>query len=197
MTKEEFNKFWILNYPDTVPISHFFKHDYSDNWFRIHSLPESKRYAEDETEWKILLSRQNEIITDLFGRNTPILLVTGDYNWGDNRAVHITDEEEVYRAYKFTRLENIDLHKIDGEQYDEADVYRPAFAETVWKPNTHDNVLREIANDSTRAFFVSFEINVIIAPYDGGVDFVLKDSQTKEFYKNKYRQWLSEREDGL
>jgi hypothetical protein len=66
MTKEDFQNLWTLNYPDTIPISYRFKHDYSDRWFRIHSLPESKRYAENESEWEILLSRQNEIITDLF-----------------------------------------------------------------------------------------------------------------------------------
>jgi hypothetical protein len=196
MTKEDFQKLWTLNYPDTVPISYLFKHDYADRWFRIHSLPESKRYAEDENEWQIILSRQNEIITDLFGLETPILIVTGEYNWGDNRQIHITDEEEIFKQFSFVRLDNIELHKIDAEQYDEPDIYKPAFAQTTWKPNYHDKLLREIANDDTRAFFISFGKKVIVAPYDGGVDFVLKDSLTKENYKNKYRQWLSEREDG-
>ena|SRR5690554_17935 len=197
MRKEEFQTLWTLNYPNTVPISYLFKHDYSERWFRIHSLPEAKRYADDENEWKNILSRQNEIITDLFGLGTPILIVTGEYNWGDNRPVHITDEEEIFRPFTFVRLDNIELNKIDPEQYDEPDIYRPAFAQTIWKPNYHDKLLREIANDNTRAFFVSFDKNVIVAPYDGGVDFVLKDVSTKESYKNKYRQWLSEREDGL
>ena len=197
MTKQEFQILWTINYPETVPISHLFKSTYSDRWFRIHSLPESKRYAENETEWNLLLLRQNEIITDLFGLDTPILLLTGEYNWGDTRAKYLTDEEEIYKSFKFTRLDNIELFKIDSDQYDEVDIYRPAFAETVWRTNYHDNILREIATDNIQAFFISFDKNVIIAPYDGGIDFVLKDSLTKEHYKNKYKQWLSEREDGL
>jgi len=197
MTKQDFQRLWILNYPDTVPISHFFKHNYPSRWFRIHSLPESKRYADNENEWQVLLSRQNEIITDLFGLNAPVLLVTGEYNWGDQRTTHLTDEEEVFKTYNFTLLDKIDLFKLDNEQYDEVDIYRPAFAETVWKPNQHDNLLKEIANDNTRAFFVSFDRKVIVAPYDGGVDFILKDSETRDLYKNKYKQYLSGREDGL
>lgn len=197
MTQEEFYKLWTLNYSNTVPISYLFKYDYSDRWFRIHSLPESKRYADDDADWEILLSRQNEIITDLFGVDTPILLVTGEYNGRDQRTSYITDEEEIFKSFAFTRLDNIELSKIDSEKYDELDIYRPAFTTTVWKPNYHDNILREIATDKIRAFFVSFDKNVIVAPYDGGVDFVLKDSFTKEHYKNKYGQWLSEREDGL
>jgi hypothetical protein len=196
MTKEEFQTIWTLNYPDTVPISHLFKHDYSDRWFRIHSLPESKRYADNEKEWKLLLSRQNEIITDLFGLETPILIVTGDYNYGDNRQIHVT-EEEIFKPFSFVRLDNIELNKIEAEQYDEPNFYRPAFAEAIWKPNFHDKLLREIAIDIISAFFVSFEKNIIVAPYDGGIDFVLKDVLIKENYMNKFSQWLSEREDGL
>jgi hypothetical protein len=89
------------------------------------------------------------------------------------------------------------LSQIDPEQYSEADTYRLAFTKTVWGPNEHDDILKEIAVDSIRAFFVSFDKNIIVAPYDGGIDFVLKDSLTKENYKNKYKQWLSYREDGL
>lgn len=197
MTKEDFQLLWALNYPNTVPISHLFKHEYSERWFRIHSLPESKRYAENEEDWKILISRHNEIITDLFGLDTSILIVTGEYNWGDNRALHVTDEEVIFEPFSFVRLDNIDLYKIDSEQYNKPDIYRPAFAQTIWKPNYHEKLLREIADDNTRAFFLSFDKNVIVIPYDGGVDFVLKDSLTKEHYKNKYSQWLSKREDGL
>ncbi|MDJ1503014.1 DUF3885 domain-containing protein [Xanthocytophaga agilis] len=67
MTKEQFTIFWSSTFPDTLPISHYFKYDYSDRWFRIHSLPESKRYADNEEEWNILLHRQNTIISDLLG----------------------------------------------------------------------------------------------------------------------------------
>ncbi len=197
MTKEEFNTYWTKTFPKTNPISHLFKHDYSERWFRIHSLPESKRYAANDADWEILLSRQNEIITDLFGVDNTLLLVTGDYDLEDQKTIHVTDDEEILKPFSFVRLDNIELNKIDAERYDEPNIYRPAFAQTIWKPNYHDKLLREIANDNVRAFFVSFEKNVIVAPYDGGIDFVLKDSLTREKYQNKYKQWLSEREDGL
>lgn len=197
MTKEEFNTYWTKTFPKTNPISHLFKHDYSERWFRIHSLPDSKRYAANDADWEILLSRQNEIITDLFGVDNTVLLVTGDYDLEDQKTIHVTDDEEIFKPFSFVRLDNIELNKFDAERYDAPDIYRPAFAKTIWKPNYHDKLLREIANDNTRAFFVSFEKNVIVAPYDGGVDFVLKDSLTREKYKIKYKQWLSEREDGL
>jgi hypothetical protein len=197
MNKEEFQKYWTLKYPDTIPISYLFRDDYSDRWFRIHSLPESKRYAENEEEWEILLTRQNEIITDLLGHNTALLIVTGEYNSGNHTTIHITDDEDVFKAYSFIRLDDINLSKLNPEEYDEIDIYRPAFAETVWVPKKHDPLLREIAKDAVRAFFVSFDKNIIIAPYDGGVDFILKNTETRDKYKIKYRDWLSDRDDGL
>ncbi len=195
MTKEDFNKFWTSKYSDTKPISHLFKHDYSDRWFRIHSLPQSKRYADCNNDWVVLLTRQNEIITELFGDNSNILLLTGEYNWGA-RTTFITEEEVVFKPYHFVRLDNIDLFELNSDDYDKGEVYRPAFAETIWHSNQHDTLLKEIADDKIRAFFVSLDKQIIVAPYDGGMDIVLKDSQTRDFYKEKYKGWLSEREDG-
>ena len=194
MTKEEFHKLWTLTYPDAVPISYLFKHKYSDSWFRIHSLPESKRYADSDSEWKILLTRQNEIITDLFGFDEPVFLITSVYDSNYEKPSSLIDAE---KDYSFTHFDNIDLYELDSEVWGEGTIYQAAFAETIWNPHQHDKLLREIANDESRAFFVSFDKNVIVAPYDGGVDFVLKDSLRRDFYKNKYRQWLSWREDGL
>ncbi len=197
MTSEEFHKYWTLSYQDTVQISHLFKQNFPDRWFRIHSLPKSKRYANNDKDWEIILSRQNEIITDLFGLNTNILLVAGEYICGNDRQIHTTNEAEVFKEYSFTQLDDIDLFELNPEDYDNGEIYRPAFAETIWKPKLHDNLLRQIANDNMRAFFLNFDNKILIAPYDGGIDIILKDSLIRDYYKNKYKQWLSEREDGM
>ena len=196
MTAEQFNTFWALNFAETIPIQHYFKQEYTDRWFRIHSLPESKRYADNEQEWNILLDRQNRIITDLFGDNTKLLLVTGDYNYNPPHDSHITKVENAFKKYSFTGLDEIDLHKLSPNEYDESQTYRPAFSEIIWNTKGHDPLLIEIANGVVRAFFVSFDGKIIIAPYDGGIDFILKDTKTRDIYKQKYRKWLSERDDG-
>ena len=195
MTKKEFNKYWSTNFSDAIPISYLFKNVYADRWFRIHSLPESKRYAENANEWTLLLNRQNEIINDLFDKNSTIILVTGQYNLGEHQSF-ITDEEEVFKPYYFEYLDNINLDNLTTDSYKDEGFYSPAFAETVWISNKHNDILREIANDNIKAFFVSFDKGLIVAPYDGGVDFILKDKLTRDFYKDKYHEWLSSREDG-
>ena len=196
MTKEDFEINWNSTFPNTLPISHTFKIKYVNRWFRIHSLPKSKRYAENEKEWIILLKRQNQIITDLFVENTEILIVTGEYNWGE-REDFVNDEEEIFKPYNFIRLDKIDLFELNSDEYDENEIFKPAFAEIKWESNKYDNLLRGIADEKVIAFFVSFDKKVIVAPYDGGIDFIIKDNKLKEFYKEKYKDWLSEREDGL
>src|SRR3954470_19119956 len=92
MTKEQFKSFWTARYSDTIPISHSFRHDHSDRWFRIHSLPESKRYADNGEEWKVLLDRQNTIMNEVLGEKSKVLIVTGDYYFEGHKEQYRIDD---------------------------------------------------------------------------------------------------------
>ena len=198
MTEEQFNQFWATHYPNSLPISHTFKHEYPDRWLRIHSLPESKRYAETTIEWEILLHRQNSLISDIFGEGLQVCLVTGLYSPKTLPAPNIrSDEVDSLKSYKFKLLEQIDLDKFSGEYFEEDLFYTPKFVEVIWESNRYDDLLKAVANYELIAFFVSFEQNAIIAPYDGGVDIIFKDVETKRHYQLKYHEWLSDRTDGL
>jgi hypothetical protein len=197
MTKEQFKLFWSIKYPQTIPIPHLFKHDYPERWFRIHSLPESKRYPDNDKEWEILYTRQNTIITDLLGDNSKILIVSGDHYHEGYTELHKIEDVESIKQFLFIPLDHIDLYKISREHYEPGQVYRPIFCNEVWKRNKFNGILKDIAEDQLRAFFISIDHDTIVAPYDGGIDFVLKDSATRDSYKNKYQDWLSHRDDGL
>lgn len=197
MTADEFNIFWTSNFSDTVPIQHQLRHAYPDRWFRIHSLPDSKRYADNQNDWDILLNRHNSLTTDLFGDNANVLLVTGDYSNVSFNEVHTVADEVIFESYSFTTLDNIDLHKLHPNEHDNGEIYRPAFAKTVWHSNKHNALLQGIAKDEVRAFFIAIDSKIIVAPYDGGMDIILKDTTARDIYKHKYRNWLSYRQDGL
>jgi hypothetical protein len=197
MTAEQFNTFWKANYPDTIPIPYYFKQDYADRWFRIHSLPASKRYADTEEEWKILLDRHNKIITDLLGDNSPVLLVTGDNSSEGVTELHPLENVNSIAGINFISLEPLDLNKLRPGEYDKGEFYKPVFSEQTWQPKLFDNLLKDIADDQLKAFFISINNNCIVAPYDGGIDLILKDEKTKNIYKEKYKEWLPAREDGL
>ena len=158
MTKKDFKQFWAANYPNAQPIPYEFKREMTHRWFRIHSLPLSKRYAETSDEYDIILERQNELITNLFGENQPFLLV--NVTWNKEKVVNTPSEK-------------------------------------TWKSQDFDAILKEMADDEVRYFFVGQIQNCLIAPYDGGVDIILKDTETRDFYKEKYKDWLSGTENGL
>ncbi len=196
MTKEEFQQFWAENYPETLPINYLFKRNLKSRWLRIHSLPESKRYAENVEDWSILLERQNTVFNDLIVENSKICLVTGVYGF-DVKAVlpDFLTEIACLDNLNFVPLESINLHELSNDWADEGTFYTPYFAEDIYISHKFDSLLKRIADDELRVFFVGQDC--LIAPYDGGVDIIFKDSTTKDFYKSRYKTWLSTREDGL
>jgi len=158
----EFTKLWLQNFPESPPVSYWFKWAYPDIWFRIHSLPKSKRYPKNEKDWKILLKRQNEIITDMFGLNSNVYLVSSDADWEFNSLSVLYNANG--EMYQFNHIEQIDLYKLDANYYKNEYklnnfTYKPIFAKIIWNPYLHDNLLKEIAIDNTRAVFVSFTIS--------------------------------------
>lgn len=197
MTANDFKNFWGSRYPETVPISHYFKHVYSDRWFRVHSLPQSKRYANNEQEWSIILQMQNQIITDLIGENSYFLLVTGEHWMKGYTELHPIAEVASIKQIPFILLDKIDLNKFIPDEYEIGMFYRPMFSEQIWVPQKFDNLLRDISDDNLRAFFISIENELIIVPYDGGIDFIVKNKAMKEVYTRKYASLLSVRQDGL
>jgi hypothetical protein len=178
MTKEEFEKFWAENYPETQPINYLFKHNLKSRWLRIHSLPESKRYAQTKEESDALLHRQNSIIDDLIDQNAEINVVVN----------FIEIDSFLFRMFNFTNI-GVFVDK------DRETVFQSFIFETTWETNGLNPMLIEIADDNLRAFIIGE--NCLIAPYDGGMDLIFKDKPTKSFYQRKYKNWLSAREDGM
>ncbi|CAN5411063.1 hypothetical protein BH09BAC1_BH09BAC1_17540 [soil metagenome] len=157
-----------------------------------------QRYPANEEDWEILLHRQNTILTDLIGSVSPVLLVTGEFKMGDFPDMPPTLMAESLKPFSFTMAEApIDLHSFSPGQYDKGHTYTPMFTEQIWQGHKFDEVLKDIAKWKLAAFFVSIQNKCIVSPYDGGVDIILKDSETRDFYKAKYAEWLSSREDGF
>jgi hypothetical protein len=193
MNDIEFNKYWDINYPESNPIGHELKSVYPNRWLRIHSLPESKRYAESENEYQIILNRQNKLISELIGENTGIIIVSGQYE------TELTNEisTELSDFGKFTKCRTIELHKIYPEEYEDDFFYDVYLRPDIWTRNSQNDLLKSIADDEFRAMLVCPKRNCIVAPYDGGMDIIVESQEKRNELKDKYKDWLSEREDGM
>ena len=193
MNSIEFNKYWDLNYPESNQIGHELKSVYPKRWLRIHSLPESKRYAESEDEYQIVLNRQNKLISELIGENTEIIIVSGQYE------TELTDKisTELSEYGEFKKSRTIELHKTYPEEYEDDFFYNVYFKPDTWRINSHNRLLKNIADDEFRAMFVCPKKNCIVSPYDGGIDIIVDTQEKRDELKTKYKDWLSEREDGM
>jgi hypothetical protein len=198
MTKQQFQQYWAKNFPEIPPINHLFKHLLKNSWLRIHSLPEAKRYAETDEEWAILLERQNTVFADLMPKNAKICIVSGIYSNAEK-----VFEKEVFKglpyfkALNFKELEVLDMGKISSDWHDEGIFFTPCFVEEKYEPNQFDSILKSIANDEWRLFFLDPKSGRIIAPYDGGVDIIFEEGGPLSIFRKKYENWVSKREDGL
>jgi hypothetical protein len=98
-------------YPESPPISQFFKFRLPKRWARIHSLPESKRYPDTKPEWDVLLDRQNRVIDSLIPQQATIRIVINCIAIDcylfksfdlENIGVFVDEEgETVYRSFTF------------------------------------------------------------------------------------------------
>lgn len=193
MTEIEFIDYWNKEYPEAFPIGHELKWVYEDKWFRIHSLPSSKRYADTEHEYKIILDRQNHLIEDLIGEGTEIAISFGLYtdDITNNNYKELTDFGE------FRKVLTINLHKERPEEYENETYFDIFFKTEKWHKYKNDEILKAIADDEIRAMLVCPSKHCIIAPYDGGVDIIVDSTDKRDELKMKYKNWTSEREDGL
>lgn len=145
-------------------------------WFRIHSLPESKRYPENEDEENIILSRHNEIATEVLGEKVDLLLY---WHWIES------------------------FHGIEGTKtmdYEDEDIETSLYSAKVgsWQSGKFNKLILAVANDElSQVVFLNPQNGSVYAPYDGGADIYIFDHALKNRLKGKYSKWASERADGL
>ena len=191
MTTEQFSTLWKTSYPDTVPIPRFFRHAYPDRWFRIQSLPDSKRFAESPEEWELLLKRHNTILTDLIGERAPMLMVSGEYYFKGITDADPLKVAECARHISFVKLDPIDLHKLKPDKYLKGEMYKTMFSEQRFDGPAFEPILRSIAEEELIAYFISVGKDCLVSPCDGGMDIIVKDAATRDTYREKYKSWLS------
>ncbi len=193
MIESEFINYWNKEYPESFPINHELKWNYPDRWFRIHSLPESKRYADSEDEYKIILDRQNKLINNLIGQESEVAISFGLYT----NDITNDNYKELTDFGEFLKVLTIDLHKERPEAYED-EMYFDIYVKTEkWESGKRDKILKAIADDEIRAMFVSPSNKCVIVPYDGGVDVIVNSTEKRDNLKAKYKDWLSDREDGM
>ncbi|MFJ3855133.1 hypothetical protein ACIPRL_02820 [Streptomyces sp. NPDC090085] len=184
---EQLTRLWQAHRPAGPMLPWELKTVYKDRWVRFHSLPESKRYAEDEAEYAVLLDRYNTVLDELFaGRDAYVVTI----DWAD------PSEPTDYSAHRAA------LHP-EGTLWttlDDTDDPDPSFHtrwyfyadRRPWQRGCLDPLLRAVADEELPGVFVTDpDLTRIHHPYDGGADVILPSSEERDRLRDRHSAWLS------
>lgn len=193
--KDELQKFWRTNFPNCPPVSYLFKSELNKLWFRIHSLPDSKRYPENVEETREILRRQNILFNDVIGENEECFIIQGIFN--ANPLEKFIDQFQTLGNLLKEELKPIPRHNFEKD-VEANEFFRVGIGKQKIKFNDLREVFIAVAVWNAAYFFVlNPRLKRIFAPYDGGVDIILESSAKRDELKEKYKDWLSSRSDGL
>ncbi|MDH6142679.1 MULTISPECIES: DUF3885 domain-containing protein [Kitasatospora] len=179
-------RLWERRWPDCPPVSYRLRGPYGDVWVRFHSLPESKRYPEDEGEYAIVLGRYNTVLDELFA-GTDVYVVTP--LWTNDPDVPPHQPEDGY------------WRSVLAEDDDDPEfrVYCHLFAiRRRWQRGCLDELLRAVADDKVAGVLITdTELRRIHAPYDGGADVLVSTPEERDRLRDRHGDWLSSHPAGL
>jgi hypothetical protein len=197
MNTKTFLETWQTHFGNCPPVTHLFKQRLKERWFRFHSLPESKRYASDPIEFAELLHRQNTVLADVIGIDEPCVLVWGFHDCYPD----YFSEFPAMQQFKWDKWFDLSSKDPDPNIFEPDE---PPFYLHLWisqqplRPLMLDEVLLLVADwKITNFFVVNAENTRIFAPYDGGVDVILANSNERDQFKAKYQRWLSNYPEGF
>lgn len=186
------SELWQVEWPERRPISYELRGH--DRWVRFHSLPESKRYADNESEYLELLRRHRAVLTDLatstltsdvlvvtaswsggptpMPRSAPLAAVFPDAVWWES---HCTDDDPDFPIWAHLWLDQCTL---DDPRL--------------------ETLLRIVADDQTRdVLLIDPDLRWLYHPYDGGGDVHATTREQRDELKARYASWLPTNEAGL
>lgn len=185
---DDLSVLWQQQWPHCPPLADNLKHVYRDRWVRFHSLPESKRYPDDSSEYDIVLHRYNTVLDELF-RGQEVRIVTA--TWSDGPEPPALPERHSRwhpDAGHWTSL------RTDEDETDPDFItYIHLHASRVsWRRGLADDLLRAVADDLTAGVMItSLTFDRIHHPYDGGADILLPTAVDRDAVKHRHTDWLS------
>lgn len=194
MHNTEFLDYWHKHYPLCPPLGPLLREAYPELWFRIHALPESKRYPETDAEYQEILHRHNTLLADLFGDNQVVFLLTTGYSGTEQRVLPENIDMSVFPS---ELLVSLPMHQIEkdetGSRY-----WHIWMCTHRWMTGSLDDLLCLIADDRVaNVLVVDSQRDRLYHPYDGGADIILGSQTEREYYRSRYIEWLSPQPTGL
>ncbi|MDE1995999.1 MAG: hypothetical protein KGI75_26110 [Rhizobiaceae bacterium] len=181
-TSQDFEREWSSFHANRKPLGWMLRSDMSLGWVRFHSLPNSKRYAENETEEGIILSRAYSLANATLGMNASCWQIE-------------CRKEELNPPYWDLAVSGTAATTFVD---DDETQWCAHVLETIWRQGTLDSILLAIADDGTGpTMWMDRKTGRIFAPYDGGFDLLVSSPEEVNQLRMSFGDWLSDHPEGL
>lgn len=181
---------WARVFGNCAPAGFLCRVAMSDRWLRIHSLPESKRYASRDSDYAVILGRHNEVADELLGEGEPIVIFRGQF---------ITTRSSVLPSD--LPGVGVDTFRVDALTTEVPGMERLigfVAAETRWKAGEFDTLIRARSDDVVGPLlFANLGKRTAYAPYDGGADLFFATAAERDAARIRWGDWLSKHPDGV
>lgn len=181
-----FKTLWASRYGVIPPIGYRIRDALSARWTRLHALPNSKQYADCDDERAVIVSRANRLATDMFGEGRPFWLASSRLRPDPS---FINYEPDYFARLNWDLPESFTWKDYLEEPEDRLlwDVHA---ASLIWRENAFDSLFQKIANEEEfEIIFVSHDMDYMLAPYDGGFDLVLPNSEMVAEWTTRFSDW--------
>lgn len=188
--REGFSAFWRHRFADIPPIGFVLRQHLEVRWVRFHSLPGSKRYADNDPERRTILARANTLAGEIFASSEQCWLVANlaqvkGSTWHPQPVGVEWRLEPAFRSEKPYVLD---------EEYE----WCTYAGRCVWHHGRFDGLIARIADDGVRAvIWVSQTSGAVFAPYDGGVDIIMPTAEAAGELRREHPAWLPDNSEGL
>ena len=185
---------WQRSFPDCEPIQYELRQAFPDRWVRFHSLPESKRYPDDEDDYATLLARHNTVLASLTHAGEPLALLTAGYS-----ATAEPTRNEVWHALdpQASPWRTFAMHEYT-DVFEEPNFWHVFASSHPWLPGGFDPIVRLVADETVaNVMVVPLDCRWLLHPYDGGMDVILDSTATRDALKASFPEWLSDQANGM
>jgi hypothetical protein len=150
---------WRAHFGEFAPIGHVLRLHRAADWLRLHSLPESKRYAQTSQEMNEILRRAELLAAHLFVAGETIFLFRSAFHFPERGALSMAHGTAIFSA----KTSSAEPHDDD---------YFSTTAQTLrWPYANFSDLIRRVANaEENMCTLTSPASSNIFCPYDGGID---------------------------
>lgn len=187
---DAFDTAWRARWPGVFPIGHELRDLAATTWVRFHSLPESKRYAENKAEYDELISRHVTLLNELSAATGTDDLLVVTSTWSQTSK---PSDETPRRRTAFPVTNHWKTIPADAHGW----IHLRVATTTPDDPHLR-TLLLQVADDKAPGVILTPPNAAwLYHPYDGGADVIAPDVRTRNTLIAAHHDWLSPYPSGL